>query len=432
MIWTRTLFLIGLWAALAAALGLLAEAWMGWALMSCALAFHLLWRSARLARVAAWAADPTAAPPAAVGQWDDVLAPLYRYTRQQTRELNDAREALRSMLAAAQALPDGAVTLNSELHIDWCNQVAREHLGLKLPADRGHNLLNLVRSPEFSAYARQEEWPEPTLVRMPHGQQERLLMVQLTAYARDQRLLITRDVTQIERLETTRRDFVANVSHELRTPLTVLSGFLETLRDMPDEALGPEQRAQYMNMMEEQALRMQSIVADLLTLSTLESSPSAEPQPVNMSLLLESVRQQAEALSGGRHAFVWSIDPALDLLGAENELSSATLNLLTNAVRYTPDGGTISVTWHRDATGQACFSVQDTGIGIAKRHLPRLTERFYRVDRGRSRAVGGTGLGLAITRHITLRHAGDLRIQSEPGKGSVFSIVFPESRIADA
>ncbi len=431
MIWTRTLLLIGLWAALAATLGLLAGAWQGWALLSFALAFHLVWRSARLARVAAWATDPTAAPPAAVGQWDDVLAPLYRYTRHQTRELNDAREALRSMLAAAQALPDGAVTLNSELQIAWCNQVAREHLSLKLPADKGHNLLNLVRSPEFSAYARQDEWPEPTLVRMPHGQQERLLMVQLTAYARDQRLLITRDVTQIERLETTRRDFVANVSHELRTPLTVLSGFLETLKDMPAEAIEPEQREQYMNMMQEQALRMQSIVADLLTLSTLESSPSAEPRPVNMSALLESVRQQAEALSGGRHTFVWDVDPALDLLGAENELSSATSNLLTNAVRYTPDGGTITIRWQRNDTGLACFSVQDTGIGIAKRHLPRLTERFYRVDRGRSRAVGGTGLGLAITRHITLRHSADLRIQSEPGKGSVFSIVFPENRIAE-
>ena len=187
-----------------------------------------------------------------------------------------------------------------------------------------------------------------------------------------------------------------------------------------------------MSMMLEQALRMQSIVADLLTLSTLESSPSAEPQPVNMASVLEAVRQQAEALSGGRHQFVWDIDPALDLLGAENELSSATANLLTNAVRYTPDGGTITVNWHRNETGQACFSVRDTGIGIAKRHLPRLTERFYRVDRGRSRAVGGTGLGLAITRHITLRHSADLQIQSEPGRGSVFSIVFPEDRIAES
>jgi len=431
MIWLRTLVLIGLWAALALGVGLLVGAWQGWALLALALGFHLLWRSARLARVAAWAADPASAPPAAVGQWDDVLAPLYRYTRAQTRELNDAREALRSMLAAAQALPDGAVTLNSELHIDWFNEVARDHLGLKLPADRGHNLLNLVRSPEFSAYARQQEWPEPTLVRMPHGQEERLLMVQLTAYARDQRLLITRDVTQIERLETTRRDFVANVSHELRTPLTVLSGFLETVNEMPADALPAAQRAQYMSMMQEQALRMQSIVADLLTLSTLESSPSAEPQPVNMSTLLESVRQQAEALSAGRHTFVWEIDPALDLLGAENELSSAAANLLTNAVRYTPDGGTITVNWNRTQSGQACYSVRDTGIGIAKRHIPRLTERFYRVDRGRSRAVGGTGLGLAITRHIALRHSADLHIQSEPGKGSVFSIIFPEDRIAE-
>lgn len=429
MIWLRTFFLIFLWAILALIVGALTQAMYGWVLFSAALAGHLLFRSARLQRVATWAADPSRSPPAAVGQWDDVLAPLYRHIRGQSRDLADAREALQSMLAAAQALPDGAVTLNSELQIDWCNHVAREHLGLRLPADRGHNLLNLVRAPEFSTYARQDEWPEPTLVRMPHGQEERLLMVQLTAYARNQRLLITRDVTQIEKLETTRRDFVANVSHELRTPLTVLSGFLETLNDLPPEAIPPEQRAHYMGLMQEQALRMQAIVADLLTLSTLESSPGLEPQRVDMTAVLNGARLQVEALSGGRHIFEWHIEPDLDVLGAEGELSSAVANLLTNAVRYTPDGGTITVRWASEPEGGAQYSVQDTGIGIARRHIPRLTERFYRVDRGRSRAVGGTGLGLAITRHIALRHAADLRIQSEPGKGSVFSLTFPPERV---
>ncbi|UAN05475.1 MULTISPECIES: phosphate regulon sensor histidine kinase PhoR [Achromobacter] len=432
MIWLRTLILVVLWAAFA----LLAQ-WLigdpaGWIVFSVALTAMLLWRSWRLSLVSKWANHPDSAPPASVGPWDDILAPLYRYTRARARELAETRDTMQGMLAAAQALPDGAVTLNEDFQIDWCNRMARQHLGLRLPADRGHNLLNLLRAPEFVEYAHRPSWPEPILVRLGQQGQERLMMMQLTAYASNQRLLITRDVTQIERLETTRRDFVANVSHELRTPLTVLAGFLETLRDMPDEALPKEQREQYIDMMYEQAHRMQAIVEDLLTLSTLESSPGSDPRAVNMGALLQKARQQIEALSGGRHQLVWHIDETLDVLGAENELTSALSNLLTNAVRYTPDGGTITVRWERDPEGGACYSVQDTGIGIPARHLPRLTERFYRVDRGRSRAVGGTGLGLAITKHIAMRHDAELLITSEPGKGSVFSLRFPADRIAIA
>src|SRR5690606_24377776 len=202
--------------------------------------------------------------------------------------------------------------------------------------------------------------------------------------------------------------------HELRTPLTVLAGFLETLRDMPAEALSDEQREQYLTMMHEQAQRMQAIVEDLLTLSTLESSPGSDPRAVNVPALLQTARQQIEALSGGRHTFHWDIDESLDVLGAQNELTSAMSNLLTNAVRYTPDGGTITVGWHSASDGGARYSVKDTGIGISALHIPRLTERFYRVDRGRSRAAGGTGLGLAITKHIAIRHDAELVITSEP------------------
>lgn len=258
------------------------------------------------------------------------------------------------------------------------------------------------------------------------------MMIQLATYASNRRLLISRDVTQIEKLETTRRDFVANVSHELRTPLTVLAGFLETLHDMPAEALGEEQRGQYLAMMLEQAQRMQAIVEDLLTLSTLESSPGSDPVAVSISALLQTARQQVEALSGGRHVFDWHIDPDLDVLGNGTELASALSNLLTNAVRYTPEGGHITVRWEAAPDGGARYSVRDTGIGIPARHLPRLTERFYRVDRGRSRAVGGTGLGLAITKHIALRHDAELLIESEPGKGSTFSLLFPPDRVVPA
>lgn len=430
MIWLRTLMLIALWAVISVLAEWLLGSPFGWILFSVAMVAILLWRSWRLQRVARWAHHPETSPPVAVGAWDDILAPLYRHLRARARDLADTRDAMQSMLAAAQALPDGVVTLNEDFQIDWCNRMARRHLGLRLPADRGHNLLNLLRSPEFVAYAHSNDWPEPILLRLSQNGQERVMMIQLTSYASDQRLLISRDVTQIEKLETTRRDFVANVSHELRTPLTVLSGFLETLRDMPADSLPAAQRDQYVGMMHEQAQRMQAIVEDLLTLSTLESSPSADPVAVDMTQTLQNARQQVEALSGGRHTFEWHIDPHLHLLGSGSELASAVSNLLTNAVRYTPDGGRITVRWRPEEDGSACYSVQDTGIGIPARHIPRLTERFYRVDRGRSRAVGGTGLGLAITKHIAMRHDATLSIESEPGKGSTFSLRFPPERVA--
>jgi len=432
MIWLRTFFLVALWAIIALFLQWLIGNPAGWVVFCAALLFMLFWRSWRLRSVSFWAHHPETSPPASVGPWDDILAPLYRYTRARARDLAEARAAMQSMLSAAQALPDGVVTLNEDFQIEWCNRVARHHLALNLPADRGQNLLNLLRAPEFVAYAHRSDWPEPILVRLAHGGQERVMMMHLAAYASNRHLLITRDVTQIEKLETTRRDFVANVSHELRTPLTVLAGFLETLRDMPAEALDEEQRAQYLTMMHEQALRMQAIVEDLLTLSTLESSPGSDPRAVNVPALLQTARQQIEALSGGRHTFQWDIDESLDVLGAESELSSAMSNLLTNAVRYTPDGGTITVGWHSASDGGARYSVKDTGIGISALHIPRLTERFYRVDRGRSRAAGGTGLGLAITKHIAIRHDAELTITSEPGKGSTFALHFPAERVVAA
>ncbi|WP_026639443.1 phosphate regulon sensor histidine kinase PhoR [Bordetella petrii] len=432
MIWLRTIFLVALWAAFALFVHWLAGAPAGWVVFCAALLGLLFWRSWRLSAVSRWAHHPETSPPASVGPWDDILAPLYRYTRARARELAETRATMQGMLAAAQALPDGVVTLNEDFQIDWCNRVARHHLGLSLPADRGTNLLNLLRDPEFVAYAHRDSWPEPVLVRLAHGDQERVMMTHLAAYASNRRLLITRDVTQIEKLETTRRDFVANVSHELRTPLTVLAGFLETLRDMPPEALDDSQREQYLGLMHEQARRMQAIVEDLLTLSTLESSPGSDPHAVDLPTLLRRAREQIEALSGGRHEFSWNIDESLDVLGAETELASAMSNLLTNAVRYTPDGGTITVQWRSEPDGGARFSVQDTGIGIAAPHLPRLTERFYRVDRGRSRAAGGTGLGLAITKHIAIRHDAELLITSEVGKGSTFALHFPAERIVAA
>lgn len=428
MVWLRCF----LWLALIALVALvvrITHGWVGaWAVVSICLVLLLFRQAHRLSQLLKWAADLSQPPPSAGGPWGEALVRLYRHQRKQQREIAEARDIVQSWRAAAQALPDGVVILDDNFHIDWCNREACRNLGLRLPADRGQNLLNLVRGPEFVRYARQGSWPESSIVPAP-GHQDRLLMVQFIEYGRSQRLLVARDVTQLERLETTRRDFVANVSHELRTPLTVLAGFLETVHDAPPGALTAEQQERYHQLMREQAQRMQTIVADLLTLSSLESSRANEhPGPAAVPTLIDTVRQQAQALSD-QHVFVWRITPTLDVLGVNSELSSAVSNLVTNAIRYTPDGGEITVDWQLQEDGSAVFQVTDTGIGIEAQHLPRLTERFYRVDRSRSRASGGTGLGLAITKHVAKRHDAELVITSDPGRGSTFALVFPAERV---
>src|SRR5690606_25975051 len=298
--------------------------------------------------------------------------------------------------------------------------------------DIGHSIFNILRAPEFARYARQANWDEPLQIHVQSDDQPKTLVLQLVNYGVDRFLMVTRDITQIERLETTRKDFVANVSHELRTPLTVLTGFLETLHDMPPDSLTSEQRVRYVALMQDQAARMEAIVSDLLTLSTLESSPIAEGEPVDMSALVHKALQQGRILSKDQHVFVEHCDDTLQVLGSAGELASDVSNLITNAVRYTPQDSTITVSWYRGADSSAVYSVQDTGIGISAQDIPRLTERFYRADRGRSRATGGTGLGLAITKHVAMRHGAELRIKSRYGSGSTFTIVFPPSRCITA
>ncbi|MCQ9615547.1 phosphate regulon sensor histidine kinase PhoR [Paenalcaligenes niemegkensis] len=332
-------------------------------------------------------------------------------------------------MMAAEALPDGAITLSEGMELQWCNQTASEHIGLNLATDRHHSIFNILRAPEFAHYAQQREWEGPLLLHLEKEGIDKSLSVQLTRYGFGQFLLVTRDVTQVEKLETTRKDFVANVSHELRTPLTVLLGFLETLRELPVESISDEQRDRYEQMMLEQAQHMQAIVADLLTLSTLESSLPTEGRPVRMSQIINQALEQAKVLSDGEHIFIENIDSSLCIVGSENELTSAISNLLTNAIRYTPKDGTITVSWFPTEDGGAIYSVEDTGIGIAPQDIPRLTERFYRADKGRSRATGGTGLGLAITRHVAVRHNAELSIQSRFGSGSLFMLRFAPLRV---
>jgi two-component system phosphate regulon sensor histidine kinase PhoR len=402
-------------------------AW-GWGLCAAGLlgllGYHV-WHFARLAR---WLADPLASKvPEGHGTWGEVLTALHRHERDAVRREQLLADTLMRFRRAAQALPDGVVILDAENRIEWCNDTAASQLGLDPRADVGHAIANLVRAPAFVEYLTAADHAAAAPIHVALGAGP-LLALQLIPYGEAQKLLLSRDVTQAERLETMRRDFVANVSHELRTPLTVLVGFLETVRELK---LDPQRIRDYLGMMQEQASRMHRIIEDLLTLSVLESAPPLAGERVRMKPLLERLRSDAEALSGGRHAIVLDAEPASDIIGSEAELASAFGNLVTNAIRYTPPGGEVRIVW-RDSAEGASFAVEDTGIGIAPEHVPRLTERFYRVDRSRSRETGGTGLGLAIVKHAIARHQATLDIESRPGAGSRFIIRFPDKRTAAA
>lgn len=429
MNWKRTLLFVVFWSAIALAIQYRWQTSLGWVALSLATGLLLVIRRRHAERVARWILAPDDEPPADVGPWDGAVASLHRRIRDQSATIQELEETSTSAMAAGQALPVGVVTLTTDLQIRWFNLAAEKQLHLLPEHDLGQNLQNIIRAPTFAAYVKSGNWSNPLTLKINHASGNYNLLLRLVPYARDRTLLITRDLTQIEKLETTRRDFVANVSHEMRTPLTVLAGFVETLRDAPEGALSASQREQYFGLMSEQAQRMQALVTDLLTLSDLETSPSAEFTTVPISPLIETARSQIEALSAGRHHWEWQIEPDLNLAGNASELASAFSNLLTNAIRYTPDAGTIGVKWHKQADGRASFSVTDTGIGIASEHLPRLSERFYRVDRGRSRALGGTGLGLAITKHVAMRHDALLDVQSKLGQGSCFSLVFDSARV---
>ena len=383
------------------------------------LAYHV--RNLRL--LARWLErGDTRDPPRAYGKWDELHALIQRHRREAARREDELATTVRRWEEAARALPDGVVIL-AEDRIAWCNASAELHLEIDAARDVGTALTHLVRIPEFDEYLARGDFARPLQVRAPHD--ERLLSLRVIPYGSDRSLVLSRDVTQYEALERTRREFVANVSHELRTPLTVVSGFLETLRDETD----PEAARRYNDLMTEQARRMLRLVEDLLTLSALESSPPPPlEETVDMAALVERMGAEARALAGGRHRIEVEIGEGVDLVGSEKELASAFGNLVSNAIRYTPAGGVVRLRWKRADDG-AEFSVEDTGIGIPAEHVPRLTERFYRVDRGRSRETGGTGLGLAIVKHALSRHGAHLHVTSRPGQGSTFSARFSGPRV---
>jgi two-component system, OmpR family, phosphate regulon sensor histidine kinase PhoR len=423
----RALLLALLTALAAWPVGHFVAPWAGWTLFSVGLGLQMAFHFRNFARLERWSRAPVVdSSLEGEGAWDGVFGRLYRHEKDLRAQIARRDEEIAMLIAAGQALTDGVVLLDQQNQIVYCNTTAEMQLGLVVRTDRGQPVVNLVRQPEFVAYLQGGDFSRPLTLRSERSE-DRVLSIHVVPYAGNRRLMQIKDVTQSDRLDRTRRDFVANVSHELRTPLTVLAGFLETLQEIEVDR---DEQQRYLALMSEQSQRMESIVQDLLTLSSIESAPPPANDTVDMASLIDKLRRDAEALSAGRHNIVVETDGMGDLRGSEPELVSAFGNLISNAVRYTPAGGTIRISWHASAQG-AEFAVQDTGIGIDPKHIPRLTERFYRIDRGRSRDAGGTGLGLAIVKHSLNRHQAQLDIKSTPGVGSRFAVRFPASRVVD-
>ncbi len=386
-----------------------------------------LWQEFRLAR---WLENPDeVSPPDATGTWGDIFYRLEKLQRRQKASRSELSDALEQFEHAAMAVPDGMVILSRSDQIEWCNPASRKYLGLDCQRDRGQFVRYLLRQANFLEFLDASDYSRRLVCKSPINC-ETILSLQLVPFGEAQKLLVARDITELERVDAMRRDFIANVSHELRTPLTVVGGFVETLADAP--ALPREDTQRYYELMLDNTRRMQRLLDDLLTLSRLESADnSLKEERVNLPEMVRSLESEAQSLSRGRHAVHLRLESARWVKGATQELRSALSNLVSNAVRYTPAGGEITLAWS-DRGDEAVFSVTDTGEGIAAEHIPRLTERFYRVDRSRSRETGGTGLGLAIVKHVLTRHGARLEVQSIPGKGSTFSVVFPAPRIEQA
>jgi len=385
--------------------------------------YHVL----QLRALLRWASGTIDAPvPEGRGAWGVMYAALYQRIRLRSARQRDLRHALERFVSAAEALPEGVVVLDDRDRIQWANPRAEAHLGIDLHRDLHAPITNLVRQPAFVQYINGGDFDEPVLFESTR-EGAAMLSVQIVPFGVEERLLMSRDVSPLEAVSRVRRDFIANVSHELKTPLTVLSGFLETFVDLK---MDEKQRQRYLTLMQDQARNMQRLVDDLLTLSALESEQNiAGEAEFDIAPLLSELAADAKALSAGRQEITLSIANPATILGSREELASAFGNLVSNAVRYTPDGGRIALEWRIDAHGAGEFSVTDNGIGIAPEHIPRLTERFYRVDRSRSRATGGTGLGLAIVKHVLIRHQAELVVDSAPQRGSRFAVILPARRV---
>lgn len=426
--WLRVASALGYPIVFSALAGVLAGWPVGVAILAAILLVYLLIHLRYLGMLERWLSAPAArAAPEGGGLWEQTFSSLYQLMRIQSSSQSKLSAAADRFQSAAQAIPDGVVILDEDDAIQWCNPVAERHLGIDNHADHGRPIQYLLRQTAFTQYLASLNYAEPVIMKSPNFH-DTTLSIQLVPFGDAQKLLLSRDISALERVVQMRRDFVANVSHELRTPLTVVGGFLETLLD--NETIDRTQRRHFEELMLDQTKRMQNLVQDLLTLSRLESSDNAATDDyIDMQRLLQSLQEAAKSLSGGRHEIEFACEFDAGLIGSEAEIYSALSNLVSNAIRYTPERGSVKVRWSRRGV-DGTFSVEDNGPGIEAQHLPRLTERFYRVDRSRSRETGGTGLGLSIVKHVLTRHQARLEIQSAPGKGSTFVAVFPARRVS--
>ena len=385
-------------------------------------------------RLRRWLRDgDTNRPPVIAGYWGETADRMRRLLRLRDLKLQESEQRLQEFLLAIQASPNGVVLLDAQGRIEWCNQTAADHFGFDARRDVLQQVGNLIRDPQFAQYQARGDYTRDVVIPGPASNSVRpvRLSVQLHPYGAGRSLMMSRDVTALEQADAMRRDFVANVSHEIRTPLTVLSGFVETMQNLP---LDGNERQQYLVLMAQQAQRMQTLVSDLLTLSRLEGSPlPGLDEWVDVRTLMAQCAQEGRALSTLMnpvgHVLEMVMDHDCQVAGSQMELHSAIANLVNNAIRYTPPGGKVVLCWTLMSDGNGELSVTDSGAGIAAEHIPRLTERFYRVDRSRSRETGGTGLGLAIVKHVAQRHGAQLHIASTLGHGARFAITLPASRV---
>lgn len=399
-----------------------------WALVL-GLSLYLGWTLHQLLRLYRWLKQrkPDEPPPDGHGLWGEVFDSIYHLQRHDQRVRGRLQAVIDRVQESTAALKDAVIMLDSDGNLEWWNRAAEHLLGLQTPQDSGQPVTNLVRHPRFKDYFEQGNYQDA--LELPSPINDRLrLQFQITRYGNQDHLMLVRDVTRVHQLEQMRKDFVANVSHELRTPLTVIAGYLETLLDNVEDVNPRWQRA--LQQMQQQGGRMQNLLNDLLLLAKLEATDyPSDNQPVVVAPLLQSIQNDALALSGERHRIELQVDPQLRLKGSETELRSAFSNLVFNAVKYSPNAGEIHIRCWADEQGMH-LSVQDQGLGIEAKHLPRLTERFYRVDSSRASNTGGTGLGLAIVKHVLLRHRARLDIRSDPGRGSTFTCHFPSTQVS--
>lgn len=386
----------------------------------------LVWHFWNLMRLSWWIwVDRSMTPPTGRGSWDPLLYGLHQMQLRNKKRRRELGNLIKRFRSGAESLPDAVILTTEEGNIFWCNGLAQQLLGLRWPDDNGQNILNLLRYPEFTNWLKGRQFTRPLNLVLNNG---RHLEFRVMPYSEEQLLMVARDVTQMHQLEGARRNFFANVSHELRTPLTVLQGYLEMMDDKPLE--GPL-REKAIHTMREQTHRMEGLVKQLLTLSKIEAAPALVlNEQIDVPMMLRVVEREAQTLSHKKHTLKFDVDNDLKVLGNDEQLRSAISNLVYNAVNHTPEGTAITVTWQRVPQG-AKFSVQDNGPGISAEHIPRLTERFYRVDKARSRQTGGSGLGLAIVKHALSHHDARLEIESQPGKGTTFTFVLPERLIAN-